>query len=182
MSKHRLHLHSMLVHSVIALSLVAAAAFLLLTFHIDIWKFSAKTWSFLTVSSIIVVFLMTLPSVLTGIFERGHVYAGWHSSHRLKLLLSILLIVFLVIELTLFKEMEANSGLLTPLGILIVFGNNIVCFLLGMFGLKITMGRQSFGKASYQPDLFKQDPVDVLVSAGEHRHEEAKYLDLLTER
>ena len=137
---------------------------------------------FLTVFSVVVIFLMTFPSILSGSFERGHVYAKWLRTHKIKMVLSLILLILLVIQLYLLYQGGLKGELFSALGVLIIFGNNIISFLLCAYGLKISMGRQSLGKTSYEPDLFKPEPFNILVPAGEHRKEEAKYLDLLTER
>jgi hypothetical protein len=126
--------------------------------------------------------LVFIPSVLSGVFERGHHYAKWHSTHKLKLLLSILLAICLFCELILFYREGLQGQLSLSLGALILLANTILTFLLSSNGLKITLGRQSLAKTSYQPDLFLKQPIDILVTAGEHRKEGAKFLDLLTER
>jgi hypothetical protein len=119
---------------------------------------------------------------LTGIFERGHIFVKWHSTHQIKLVLSLLFIMMLVIELVLITSGGLNAEIFKLLGILLIFGNNIVSFLLCKYGLKITMGRQSLEKTSYEPDMLKKEPVDILVINGELKKEEPKYLDLLVER
>ena len=182
MAQHKLHLHSMMVHSIAALALLAAVTFIFLKLEIGFFSFGQATWHFLTIFSLIAIFLILFPSILSGIFERGHVYAKWHTTHKIKLILSLILLIFLVIQLVLLTQDGMKGALFSALGVLIIFGNNIISFLLCGYGLKITLGRQSLSKTSYIPDLFKKEPVDILVSAGKHRKEEAKYLDLLTER
>jgi len=179
---NKLHLHSMMVHSVAALSPLAAVAFILFKQQVTISSINQDTWSFLTIFSLIMMFLITFPSILSGIFERSHVYAKWHSTHKIKMGLSVLLLIVMIIELAVLSESGLQSGLFSALGILIIFGNNIISFLLCANGLKITLGRQSLEKTSYEADLFKNDPIDILVAAGELKKEEPKYLDPLKER
>lgn len=182
MSNQKLHLHSMMVHSIAAFSPLAAVAYILFRQQVTIFSFDQNTWSFLTVFSLIMIFLITFPSILSGVFERGHVYTKWHSTHKAKMGLSVLLLIIMIIELILLSRNGLQNNLFSALGILIIFGNNIISFLLCVYGLKITLGRQSLGKASYQPDLLKKEPVDILVTAGVLKKEEPKYLDLLKER
>jgi len=182
MSSAKLHLHSMLVHPIIALSPMAAAAFILLKQEISVFSFDQHTWSFLVVLSLTLSLVIALPSLLSGVFERGHIYVRWHPSHQAKLLLSLLLIAMLVTELLLVVSGGLSGEIFSLFGILLVFGNNIVILLLSRYGLKISMGRQSLASTSYVPDLLKAEPVDILEAAAFMKHEEPKYLDLLVER
>jgi uncharacterized membrane protein len=182
MSKQKLHLHSMLVHFVVALAPLAAIAFIFLKQQVNFLSFDERTWSFFTVFSIVIIFLTTIPSILSGIFERGHVYAKWHTTHKAKMVYSLLLIAILCIELILMIQNGVQDELFSLLGILIIFGNNVIAFILGALGLKISMGRQSLAKTSYIPDLFKKDHTDILVTAGKLRKEAPKYIDLTQER
>ena len=182
MSKQKIHLHSMMVHSIAALAPLAAVAYIFLKLQVSFLSIDGKSWAFLVVLSTILIFLITLPSILSGIFERNHAYAKWHSTHKIKLWLSAAFVGILIVELLLLSGGGINGPLFSPLGILIIFGNNIVTFYLCKYGLKITLGRQSIGRALHEPDLFKKEPVDILVMAGELKKEEPKYLDLLKER
>ncbi len=182
MTNQKLHLHSMMVHAIAALAPLAAVAYIFLKQQVAFLSFDEKTWIFLVVLSVILSFLIVLPSILTGLFERGHIYVKWHPSHQAKLLLSMLLTAMLVVELVMFASGGLADEIFSLTGILIIFGNNIVAFLLCKYGLKLSLGRQSLEKTSYEPDLFAQEPVDILVRAGEMKNEPPKYLDLLTER
>ncbi len=182
MSKQKIHLHSMIVHSIAALAPLAAVAYIFLKQQVTFLSIDGRSWAFLVVLSIVLLFLITLPAVLSGVFERNHVYAKWHSTHKIKLGLSALFTGILVVELYLLSVGGFGGALFSLLGILIIFGNNIVSFLLCKYGLKITMGRQSLHRTSYEPDLFKKEPVDILVMAGQLKKEEPKYMDLLKER
>ncbi|MBU2511724.1 hypothetical protein KJ966_10310 [bacterium] len=182
MGKQKLHLHSMMVHAIAALAPIAAIAYIILKLEITVLSFDQNTWSFLIIFSIALMLLISIPSIASGLFERGHIYAKWHSTHKAKLLLSVLLGTVLAIELTLLHQSGFEGSLFSPLGILIIFGNTIITFLLCAYGLKITLGRQSLGRLSYEPDLFKKEPFDILVLAGKNRKEEAKFYDLTQER
>lgn len=182
MTNQKLHLHSMMVHTIAALSPIAAIAFIFFKQGIAFYRFDSSTWYVLVILSVTFSLLVAIPSLLTGIFERGHIYVRWHSSHQIKLVLSLLLILMLVVELVLIGSGGLEAELFSLTGILLIFGNNIVTFLLCKFGLKITLGRQSLEKTSYEPDLFRAEPVDILKTAGELKNEPARYLDLLTER
>ena len=182
MSKQKLHLHSMLVHFVVALAPLAAIAFIFLKQQVNFLTFDEKTWSFFTVFSIVIIFLTTIPSILSGIFERGHIYAKWHTTHKTKMIFSILLLAMLSIELILMIQNGVQGGLFSLLGLFIIFGNNVIVFILSVLGLKISMGRQSLAKTSYVPDLFKKDHTDILVLAAKLKKEAPKYIDLTQER
>ncbi|MFH2129616.1 MAG: hypothetical protein ABIK68_04520 [bacterium] len=182
MNRQKIHLHSMMVHSIAALAPLAAIAYLFLKQEVSFLSFDGPTWRFLVVFSVILMFLTALPACLSGVFERGHVYVKWHPTHKIKLTLSVLFIMILVVELIMLNAGGLQEPVLSLTGLLIVVGNNIVSFLLCKYGLRITMGRQSLEKTSYEPDLFRKDPIDILVTAGELKKEEPKYMDLLTER
>ena len=182
MSNQKIHLHSMLVHSIAAFAPLGALAFIFMKQQVRFLSFDEKTWLFLTVLSVILSFLVALPSVLSGVFERGHIYVRWAPSHQAKLVLSLLFLAMLVIELVTIATGGLDQGMFSLTGILLIFGNNIVVFLLCKYGLKISLGRQSLEKTSYVPDLFKPEPIDILTINGELKKEAPKYLDLLTER
>lgn len=182
MSNQKLHLHSMMVHAIAAFAPLAAVAFIFLKNQVSFLTFNDRTWHFLVVLSVVLSLLITLPSIMSGVFERGHIYVRWHASHQAKLVLSLLLAVMLITELLTMASGGLNEGVFSLTGIMIIFGNNIVVFLLCKYGLKITMGRQSLEKTSYEPDLFKPQQVDVLTTAAALKEEAPKYLDLLTER
>ena len=182
MGKHQLHLHSMIVHVVAALAPLAAVAFIFFILRIEFLSFDQLIWKFLVWFSLIVILLVSIPAISTGIFERNHIYAKWHSTHKIKLVLSVLLVFAIMIELIVLSRSGLGTSLFSLLGLLIILANNLLVFFLGVYGLKISLGRQSFGKESYEADLFKKEPVDILINAGEQRKKEAKYLDLLTER
>ena len=150
--------------------------------NIEFFRFDDYTWRFLTVFSLIMAFLISLPSILTGVFDRGRLYANWHATHKYKLVLALLLVAILIIEFVLMGVSGFSNAIVSPLGALIILGNNIITFLLCFYGLKITLGRQSLARVSYEPDLFKKEPIDILVAAGEHRKDQPKFYDLLEER
>ena len=172
----------MMVHTVAALAPLAAVAYIFMKQGVAFLSFDNNTWSFLVVLSVIISLLTALPSVMTGIFERGHIYVRWHASHQAKLLLSLLYILMLVVELIMIATGGLAAEMFSLTGILIIFGNNIIAFLLCKYGLKISMGRQSLEKTSYEPDRLRQDAVDILSINAELKNEPPKYLDLLTER
>jgi hypothetical protein len=172
----------MMVHAVIALAWLAAATFLFRLFDLRWLSFTPETWKFLTGFSLVMLLVLSLPSALSGVFERGHQYANWHRTHKIKLILTIVLCGFLIVELIWLIGTRHHMGSAWPAGLLIVLGNTGVVTALSAYGLKMTLGRQSLGTTSYEPDLFKAEPVDILISAGVLMKEEPKYVDLLEER
>lgn len=167
----------MIVHTVVALAPIAAVAYILHALQVRIAGFDSDTWWFLARFSLIVLLLLLIPAILSGVFERGHMYVKWHPSHKIKLMLSIALFCAVGIETLLIMRSGAQTSLVSITGLLILIGSNLLVFLLSSYGLKITLGSHSLEKTSYQPDLFKEEPVDILVIAGQHAKEEAKILD-----
>jgi hypothetical protein len=97
---------------------------------------------------------------------------------------SIVLVFALAIELWMLLPINGGleaAELMGPLGILIIVINNIANFFLGAYGLKISLGRQGFGKTSYEPDLFKKEPFDILTKVGEYSKDKPKYIDIYEE-
>ncbi len=106
MATHKLHLHSMIVHVSAALAPLAAIAFIFFSLRLYFLSFGQNTWKYLTCFSLFVMFLAAMPSVLTGLFERNRIYGKWHSTHKIKLVLSILLLLMLAIELLILYQQE----------------------------------------------------------------------------
>jgi hypothetical protein len=172
----------MMVHVIAALAPLCAVAFILLKKEVSFISFKPMTLEILITGSVIFMFLVAIPSIMTGIFERGHIYAKWHSTHKYKLFFSLVLMAALVAELwLLFTSGPADSELFGPLGLLIIVVNNIAAFFLGFFGLKISLGSQSISGTSYKPDLFKSEPFDILKHAGERAKEPPKFIDIYEE-
>ncbi len=178
MHERRLHLHSMLVHAVLASVPVAAAAFVLEAAGATIGGIGPDVWRFLTRAALVVTLAAALPSTLSGVLERGHMYVTWHPTHRAKLLLSLALIVLVAVELA------ALLGGVAPgvsTGIAVVGANLLVGALLSVFGLKMTLGRQGLARLSYRPDLLKTPPVDVLAANADFVGEPPDVIDILQE-
>ena len=62
-----------------------------------------------------------------------------------------------------------------------VFGNPLVCLGLSFYGLRISLGRQAFSRASYVPDMLRTPAVDVLESAAAHVAERARVIEVMGE-
>jgi len=177
-----LHLHSMVVHAVIALAAVAAAAFALDATGTIVGGVAPGTWALLWRGSLLLVLLAALPATLTGITERNHMYVNWHFSHRAKLVLSLALLALTAWELI----AALGSGGRAPsvssaLGLAVVVGNPVVCLTLSFYGLRISLGRQAIARTSYVPDMMQTPPVDVLASAAAHVAERARVIEVMEE-
>ena len=178
MHARKLHLHSMLVHALLALVPVAAAAFLLEAAGVTIGRFGPELWRFLLVLALGLVLLLALPVTLSGILERRHLYVTWHRTHRLKLVLSAALVALVAGELRWLLGGSAE-GLVGGAAVVVV--NTVIAGLLSALGLKMTLGRQSFAATSYRPDLFSDRPVDALALAAAHLSEPADVIDVMGE-
>ncbi len=182
MGKQKLHLHSMMVHIIAALAPIAALSLVLFLLEIRIGSFKTETWRFLTDLSVVIMLIIAIPSVLSGVFERGHIYVKWHTSHKQKLVISFALLLALAIEFAMLLQKGHFVSDPTVFALFVIAINNILVFLLCYYGMRITLGRQSIAKTSYIPDMKMDPPYDILTLAGENRHEEAKYYDLFKEK
>ena len=98
---HRpVHLHSMLVHAVIALAPLAAASFALEVRALTVGSIGPQTWGFLLRGSLIGILVLAVPATVSGITERNHLYTNWPRSHRAKLVLSVLLTIMVAVLVT----------------------------------------------------------------------------------
>ncbi len=182
MDGRELHLHSMVVHAVIAFAAVAAVALPLDAAGAAAGAVAPGTWALLWRGSLLLVLLAALPATLSGVFERSHMYANWHGSHKAKLALSLALVALAVWELTAALGTGGRApALSSPLGLAVVAGNPLVCLALSFYGLRISLGRQAVARTSYVPDMMKTPPVDVLEAAAAHVAERAKVIEVLEE-
>jgi hypothetical protein len=180
MQSRTIHLHSMLVHPVVALLPLAAVAFVLRATGARVLGMGTEVWSFLLVASLALALLVALPAALSGVLERRHLYVTWFRTHTVKLSLSIMLVAIVAVELALVAG-AAPASLLSPLGLLVVVANPALALALGAFGLKMTLGRQSLGRTSYRPDLFAEPPVDVLAANADFLAAPPDLVDVLGE-
>ncbi len=178
MHGRKLHLHSMLVHAVLAAVPLAAFAFILEAAGATVGRFGPDVWRFLMRAALVVTLLAALPSTLSGVLERRHMYVTWHRTHKLKLALSLALLVLVAAEL---GAVLGGDGAGPLAGVAIVVGNTVVAALLSVFGLKMTLGRQSLARTSYLPDLLQTPPIDVLALAAQHQAEAADIIDVMGE-
>lgn len=181
MFERRLHLHSMLVHSVLALLPLAAVAFVVVSAHVRVAGLEVDVWRFLLRAALVLALLAALPSTVSGILERSHMYVRWHRTHRLKLIFSLALIGIVVAELAILVGEGGSEVIGSPVGVMVVAVNTIVALALGALGLKMSLGRQAMARTSYQPDLLKAPPVDVLAVNAELQDEPADLIDILQE-
>ena len=176
---HRpLHLHSMMVHAVVALAPLAALSFLLEAGGMAVFSVGPGVWAFLLRGSLIGMLVLAVPSILTGVVERNHMYVNWPPSHRAKLALSLLLVVMVSIELTTLGSVDGAPGVASWLGLAIVIGNCAVVFGLSFFGLQITLGRQGLGATSYKPDMDWDPPLDILACVADFAGDPPKLIDV----
>ena len=181
MPERSLHIHSMVVHAVIALAVVAVLALVLDAAGAVVASIAPGTWSFLWRAALVGILATALPATLSGVTERNHMYANWHPSHRAKLVLSLVLLGLVVAELVALAGTAAPPRLGSPAGFAVVVVNPIVCLALSYYGLRITLGRQALAATSYVADLDREPPVDILDDVAAHVTEKAKVTDILEE-
>jgi hypothetical protein len=175
------HLHSMLVHAVIAFAPLAALSFLLDASGSTIAGMESPVWRLMLWVSLVGMLAVALPATVTGIVERNHLYANWPPSHRAKLVLSVILVALVAIELGALWSQEKGSGGISWLGVAIVIANNAVALALSYYGLRITLGRQGLVATSYVADMDREPPVDILDVVAGHAAEPARMVDVRQE-
>lgn len=181
MSEHPVHLHSIMVHAVVGLAPLAAAAFVLRAADVGFGSLGPDVWTFLLRGSLAAMLVIAVPSTITGISERNHMYATWHRTHRAKLWLSVALIGLTGFACAALFSTADGLRIASVVGVAVVVGNPLVVFLLSFYGLRITLGRQALGRTSYVPDMKRTPPVDILEVVGGWTHEDAKLVDVLGE-
>jgi len=168
------HFHSIIVHVTTAFALLAAISFYCWSMDITFLMMKASEWRLLTLISLFVLFLTSFPAAVSGVFETNKMYPVWHKTHKIKLTLSVLIFVLSLIEIV--AILKLYDGVL--LGLSVYFINNIIVLMLSYYGLKITLGRQSFAKTSYTPDFFnKEKPYDILDEVRGYIKEKPKRVD-----
>lgn len=172
----------MLVHAAIALAPLAAGAFLLEASSKTILGIDPAVWAFLFRGSLIGIVLLSIPSILTGISERNHMYVNWPASHRIKLGLSVVLVAVVGTELVAVFASDTPLRLVSWLGLAVVLGNCALVFALSAFGLRITLGRQSLAPTSYKPDMDFDPPMNILECVAEFADDPPKLIDVREER
>jgi len=171
----------MLVHAVVALAPLAAISFALEARALTVFSIVPQTWAFLLRGSLIGILVLVLPATVSGITERNHLYTNWPPSHRAKLGLSALLTIMVAAELIALRSPGLALVVFSWLGFAIIVANCAVVFALSFFGLKITLGRQGFGRTSYVPDLDWEPPLDILTCVADFSGDAPKLIDVLKE-
>lgn len=171
----------MLVHAVVAFAPLAAISFGLEATALTFGPIAPQAWGFLLRGALMGIFILALPATVSGITERNHMYTNWPPSHRAKLALSVLLVIMVAGELLALRSPGIALEIGSLLGVFIIFGNCAVVFALSFFGLKITLGRQSFGKTSYVPDLDWDPPLDILSCVADFSDDAPKLIDVQKE-
>ena len=169
MEYRKLHLHSIIVHSIVAFAFVSAIAHIFEVYRLRFMGITEFDWVFIRNFTQFFIFLFSIPATLSGISEINKMYVNWHFTHKAKLLISIILLVssgyVLYDAFTCLPEgsMRCISDGFAFRSFLIVIINNLCVWLLSFYGLRITLGRQSLAKTSYTPDFYnKKNPVDIL--------------------
>jgi len=175
------HLHSMLVHAVIAFAPLAAVSFVLDASAATVGGIDPGVWCLLLWVALVGMLIVALPATLTGISERNHMYANWPPSHRAKLVLSLVLVVMVSAEIVALWSGAGGRGLISWLGLAIVVGNCLVAMALSYYCLRISLGRQGVDSTSYVPDMDREPPVDILEVVAEYAKEEPKMIDVQKE-
>lgn len=169
------HIHSILVHPVIAFALMASLSRYCYVNNISFLMMRNKEWYFLELFSLFLLFIISIPATLSGVFEISKMYARWHNSHKIKLILSLSLILLSCFRLIILFLGDVSAFLNVSIYSLLI----VIVFFLSYYGLKITLGRQSLGKTSYEPDFFKKNaPVDILKEAEVYVMEKPKRVDI----
>lgn len=171
----------MVVHLVIGFAVFGGICFVLDATGVTLGSIGASTWAFLWRASLVVMVLGSIPSTLTGITERHHMYVNWQNSHRAKLLLSLLLLGIGSAELFVLWWHPQSARLGSSLGMAVVVVNPLLCLALSFYGLRISLGRQSLARTSYVPDMHQQPPIDILDTAAHLVSDRAKVIDVTEE-
>jgi len=168
----------MMVHAVVALAPLAALSFLFEAGGTTVFSVRPGVWAFLLRGSLIGILVLALPSILTGVVERNHMYVNWPPSHRAKLALSLMLVVMVSVELVALAGIDGAPVTASWLGLTIVIGNCAVVFGLSFFGLQITLGHQGFGATSYKPDMDWDPPLDILACVADFAGDPPRLIDV----
>jgi hypothetical protein len=172
----------MMVHAVVGLAPLAAASFVLEALSMTVLGIETDVWALLLRGSLIAMLAISIPSIWTGISERNHMYVNWPSSHRVKLLLSVVLVTLLCLELGALAGASEPLRFRSLLGLAVVVGNCIAVFSLSAFGLRITLGRQSLARTSYVPDMDFDPPMNILECVADFAADPPKLIDVEKER
>lgn len=173
-----MHLHSMIVHAVIAMAPLAAAAMILEARSVSVAGIGPPVWALLFRGSLAVILVLGLPAITTGISERNHIYVNWPPSHRIKLVLSVVLVILAASELAAVLGTRGPPRLGSVLAAAVIGGNCALVAGLSALGLRITLGRQSLARTSYKADMDFDPPVDILDCVAESADDPPKIIDV----
>ena len=146
--KNKLHLNSMLVHVPCATIPLASVGEVLAIFR------GSLQWKTMVSFLLLVSFLSILPSIITGVFERGHKHATWFPSFRRKMILSILLFLSLG-----FSILDFGPSMIRIISILFVQPFLVIWIMI--LGFISTQGRFG-GRLSYRRDVEHSAGFDIL--------------------
>lgn len=181
MEYKKFHFHSMIVHSVVAFSVVSAIAHIFEAYKMYIFGVRAFDWAFIRHFTQFFIFILSIPATLSGVSEINKMYVNWHFAHKAKLIFSIILLISS--GYVLYDALTCPPGGCEKCGVsgfafhsfFIIIVNNICVWFLSYFGLRISLGSQSFAKTSYVPDFYnKENPVDILDIIREEISEKPK--------
>ena len=172
----------MLVHAAIAFAPLAAGTYVLEASSASLIGIGPDVWGFLLRLSLVAMLAVALPSIASGIAERNHMYANWPPSHRAKLVLSVLLTGMVSFEIVVLLGWGVAPTVASWLGLAVIVGNCVIVFALSYYGLRITLGRQSFGGTSYQPDMDFDPPINILDCVADFASDPPKLIDVQEER
>ncbi len=170
-----------MVHGVVAFAPLAALSMVLESMGSTVGPAGPLVWALLLRLSLFAMLVLAVPSTLSGIVERNHMYASWPPSHRAKLVLSVALILLVAGELWVVVGASGPVAVLSLCGFAVVVGNSLVVFGLSFFGLKITLGRQGVGGTSYLPDMDWEPPIDILACVADYSGDPPKLIDVREE-
>lgn len=181
MEHKKLHFHSMIVHSIIAFSFMSAIAHLFEVYKVIIFGINGFDWEFIRNFTQFFIFLLSIPATLSGISEINKMYVNWHFAHKAKLVFSVILIIssgYVLYDAFMCPpqgcEKCAGGGFAFH-SIFIILVNNLCVWFLSYYGIRITLGRQSFTKTSYTPDFYnKENPIDILDIVRDEINEKPK--------
>ena len=180
--EHRpVHLHSILVHAVVALAPLAAVCLMLEIRSATVMGIGPEVWAFLVRGSLLAVLVISVPAILTGISERRHTYVNWPPSHRIKLVASVVLVLLTAGELAVLLPGAGAVRLGSWFALAVVLGNVVTVAVLAVYGLRITLGRCSLARTSYRPDMDLEPPADILDGAAELAAEPARLVEVREE-
>jgi len=171
----------MMVHAVIALAPLAAVTMILESYSVTLAGVGPAAWALLFRGSLVGMLLIALPSIVTGISERNHMYVNWPPSHRIKLALSVALVMMVGYELVAVCSSNGSLRIASALGLAVIAGNSAVVFSLSAYGLRITLGRQSLARTSYKPDMDFDPPINILDCVAEFADVPPKLIDVREE-